>query len=619
MTTPCSPMVASRPVCVSLGMYGRLPHHEAIALALAHPPVDPLLGTLSSAHLQLCPQNQGQVDLALADALRRDYPGIRFRLHANVRLGDKLRRVDLCDWKTEQPWFKTCAEVSAALGACAYTAHAGTRTKATVQQVPRAVRLAEQDFGIPVGIESHYPAPGDPWLISTWAEYRQMLDARVHYALDLSHLNILAVQTGCIEWGLVKDLLASDRCLEVHVSANDGRGDQHLPLSPAAEPWWLPLLAYAHPDAVVFSEGRLTSDLSATRIFISPRPVWETSRGVSFWRITMSLSLPDVAVQRKGRPALRLIDTRNLERADWPTVRKKGIGGSDAAAVGLSPYKSPLELWLEKTGRDADLPQPDPADLREPVYWGTLLEPFVAAAYSRQSGNRVRKVNAVLRHPTVPFMLANLDREVTGAADVQILECKTAGEFGARLWKEGVPEYVQLQVQHQLAVTGKQAADVAVLLCGQRLEVHRIARDDDLIGRLIELEGQFWRHVETDTPPPADGSGSSDRALRALYPKDSGQTLDFSGDLVMSGVFSDLLAVRQQLARQLEQEAGLKQQIQQRMGDATQARFERGSITWKRSKDSQAVDMERLLADHPELRQRYATDKPGSRRFVVRE
>ena len=51
-------------------------------------------------------------------------------------------------------------------------------------------------------------------------------------------------------------------------------------------------------------------------------------------------------------------------------------------------------------------------------------------------------------------MLANLDREVMGVPDVQILECKTAGEFGARLWRDGVPEYVQLQVQHQLAVTG---------------------------------------------------------------------------------------------------------------------------------------------------------------------
>lgn len=322
----------------------------------------------------------------------------------------------------------------------------------------------------------------------------------------------------------------------------------------------------------------------------------------------------------RSRPALRLVDTRKIERADWLQVRKSGIGGSDAAAaVGLNPHISALELWMEKTGREGELRYLDTTDTREPVYWGALLEPIVAAAYTAQTGKKVRKVNAVLRHPTVPYMLANLDREIIGAPGVQILECKTAGEFGARLWRDGVPEYVQLQVQHQLAVTGKQAADVAVLLCGQKLEIHRIDRDDALIERLIELEGHFWRHVTEDKPPPPDGSESADQALRALYPKDQGKTLDWSANLVMSAVFFDLLAVRQQLEAQLRLEASLKQQIQQHMGDATRVRFERGSITWKRSKDSETVDVDRLLVDHPELRQRYAVDKPGSRRFLIHD
>ena len=84
---------------------------------------------------------------------------------------------------------------------------------------------------------------------------------------------------------------------------------------------------------------------------------------------------------------------------------------------------------------------------------------------------------------------------------------------------------MQLQVMHQLAVTGKKAADVAVLLGGQHLEVHRIERDEQMIARLIELERKFWHYVETDTPPPADGSPSAEMALRALYPEDSGQTV----------------------------------------------------------------------------------------------
>ncbi|MFM0572964.1 YqaJ viral recombinase family protein [Paraburkholderia caledonica] len=318
----------------------------------------------------------------------------------------------------------------------------------------------------------------------------------------------------------------------------------------------------------------------------------------------------------RGR-ALRLVSTQDLSREDWLAVRRTGIGGSDAAAaVGLNPYMSALELWLDKTGRGDGLPRPDPGDTTSPTYWGNLLEPIVAAAYTQQTGNRVRKVNAVLRHPSIPFMLANLDREIVGVPGVQVLECKTAGEFGSRLWREGVPEYVILQVQHQLAVTGKRAADVAVLLCGQALEVHRIERDDELIARLIELEAAFWRYVETDTPPPADGSESADRALRCLYPG-TGGTVDFSDDRRLSSAFADLVAVRADIEQREAQEAVLKQTIQQAMREADRALFETGSVSFKRSRDSSGIDLKRLLADHPEFSAQYALTKPGSRRFLV--
>ncbi|MFP6557803.1 YqaJ viral recombinase family protein [Paraburkholderia sp. B3] len=329
------------------------------------------------------------------------------------------------------------------------------------------------------------------------------------------------------------------------------------------------------------------------------------------------MSQPEAAGNSRRRPALRLVETKDMPREDWLEVRKNGIGGSDAAAaVGLNPYMSPLELWLIKTGRDANLARPDPDDTTEPVYWGSLLEPIVAASYTKQTGNRVRRVNAVLRHPAIPFLLANIDREVIGTPGVQILECKTAGEFGARLWREGVPEYVQVQVQHQLAVTGKQAADVAVLLCGQKLEVHRIERDDDLIARLISLEAAFWRFVETDTPPPADGSDSADRALRCLYPG-TGGTVDFTDDRHQSSVFADLVALRADIEQRQTQEALLKQTIQQAMGEADRAIFETGSVSFRRSRDGTGVDLKRLLADHPDFASQYTLTKPGSRRFLV--
>ena len=333
--------------------------------------------------------------------------------------------------------------------------------------------------------------------------------------------------------------------------------------------------------------------------------------------MTYALKLEQPA---KTKPALKLVRTQDLSRDEWLTVRRQGIGSSDAAAaVGLNPYKSQLQLWMEKTGRDGALPVVDPSDDQSPMYWGTLLEPIVAAHYTRRSGHRVRRVNAVLQHPEHSWMLANIDREVVGASDVQILECKTAGIHGARLWRDGVPEYVQLQVMHQLAVTGKQAADVAVLLGGQELQVFRIERDDTLIAQLVALEQQFWGYVERDQQPPADGSASAELALRCLYPRDSGTTLDFSSDLEMSGVFSDLLAVREVITTQTALESQLKQRIQQRMGEATRAVFEIGEVSWKRSKDGTSLDTTQLLKEHPEMAQTYAVTKPGSRRFLVQQ
>lgn len=331
----------------------------------------------------------------------------------------------------------------------------------------------------------------------------------------------------------------------------------------------------------------------------------------------MGLNLNSNATTRH-RPALKLVRTDGMSRDEWLNVRKQGIGSSDAAAaVGLNPYQSQLELWMSKTGRSNLLPQVDPDDEGSPMYWGTLLEPIVAAHYTRRTGRRVRRINAVLQHPEQPWMLANIDREIVGGGDVQILECKTAGINGARLWRDGVPEYVQLQVMHQLAVTGKQAADVAVLLGGQELQIHRIERDEALIANLIALERQFWNLVVRDEQPAADGSESADLALRCLYPRDTGDVIDLSGDLVMSGVFSDLLSVRQNLEREQQLEAQLKQRIQQRMGDASRALFETGEVSWKRSKDSSTLDLERLLKEWPEVLRQYAISKPGSRRFLV--
>ena len=308
---------------------------------------------------------------------------------------------------------------------------------------------------------------------------------------------------------------------------------------------------------------------------------------------------------------VRLVSTQGMSREQWLAVRRGGIGSSDAAAaVGLSPYTSPLALWLQKTARkpDEDLSQCDA------VFWGSTLEAIIANVYASRTGNKVRRVNAVLQHADYPFMLANLDRAVGNDG---VLEVKTAGGHSAKFWEDGVPEHYQCQVLHQLAVTGKAWADVAVLIGGQDFRIYRIERNEDQIADLIQREAAFWHCVETDTQPAVDGSESSSAALSWLYPRDSGATLDGTESAELNTQFTQLLQVRQQREALEQNEALLRQQIQEAMGEATTALFNGGRISWKCSKDSSRLDTQRLLADHPELATAYSQTVSGSRRFLI--
>ena len=321
------------------------------------------------------------------------------------------------------------------------------------------------------------------------------------------------------------------------------------------------------------------------------------------------------------KSARRLADTKNLSHQEWLAVRNTGIGGSDAAAAcGLNPYMSMLELWLIKTGRqNPDLSDGLMENAYSPLYWGKELEPLIAKYYTAKTGNKVRRVNAVLQHPDPDksFMLANLDYAVN-KSEVGVLEIKTTGEHGAKLWKHGVPLYVTCQVQHQLAVTGKSLAHVCVLICGHEARVYEIKRDEFIINQLIKQERRFWEYVQQDVPPPADGSESAAKAITQLYSQSTAdKTLDFSQNEDMNMLFGQLLAEKNLMEVHADNYESLKQRIQMHIQDAEKAVFSLGSVSWKKAKDSVSLDTKALLKDQPELLDQYPQVKQGSRRFLV--
>ena len=318
--------------------------------------------------------------------------------------------------------------------------------------------------------------------------------------------------------------------------------------------------------------------------------------------------------------AKRLVSTKSLSREEWLQFRKQGIGSSDAAAAcGIHPYLSMLELWMIKTGRmTSNIDQS--IEGYSPLYWGNTLEPMVAKYYQEHTGNKVRRVNAILQHPDPDnhFMLANLDYAITGSDEVQILECKTAGEHGVKLWRHGVPLYVTCQVQHQLAVTGKSAAHICVLLCGHEAKIYKVERDERLIASITEHERLFWQYVETDTPPTPDHSESAARALKQLYPKpEPSSKVNLTDDNGANKLFDKLLSYRASIQEIEERHDQVKHQLQTLIADNEIAVFEKGAISWKRSKDSTTLDSKALLKAKPELLKQFSKTRQGSRRFVI--
>ncbi len=292
------------------------------------------------------------------------------------------------------------------------------------------------------------------------------------------------------------------------------------------------------------------------------------------------------AKAKNSSKPIRLVNTKNMDNEQWLEVRKQGIGSSDApTACGINPYKSMLELWLDKTGRS----QSSEVDINgySPLYWGHKLEPLVAEFYQEKTGHKVRRVNSILQHPDNDkgFMLANLDYSVVGSDDVQILECKTAGEHGAKLWRDGVPLYVTCQVQHQLAVTGHQSAHICVLICGHETRIYKVERDETLIQQLIEMERQFWHYVETDTPPPADHSKSASQAIKQLYPTANKLSkIDLKTNDTANQLFNELLNQKQLIDDSEKQRDQCKHQLQMLIKDNELALFDKGSISWKQTK-----------------------------------
>lgn len=229
-----------------------------------------------------------------------------------------------------------------------------------------------------------------------------------------------------------------------------------------------------------------------------------------------------------------LIDKRGMTRAEWLAERRKGIGGSDVAAVlGLNPWRSPVQVWLDKMG------QAPGEEETEPMRWGKLLEPVIAAEFAARNKCRVEALQAIAKHPEHPELLVNVDglvvrrgrrarwRDRIIARDMLEVKNTRFGDDWGQPGSDEVPAYYLTQCLHALAVTGLETCHVAVLVGGQEFRQYRVDRQERVQAELMARCLEWWEaHVIGGRAPEPRTRAD----LEALVKPDGG-TLVASEDL----------------------------------------------------------------------------------------
>jgi putative phage-type endonuclease len=315
-----------------------------------------------------------------------------------------------------------------------------------------------------------------------------------------------------------------------------------------------------------------------------------------------------------------------LNNQDFALLRAKSLGGSDIGAIlGLSKYRSAVDLWLEKTGKE--IAHRDSLPLR----FGQFAESFVASEYALATGLSLTTHEAAVIHSEYQYMHGHIDRFVlNGDAPLigedgritasKILECKTANPFAQSEWGEAGSDQVPLSYLVQcvwyMMLTNIDRTALAVLFGNADFRIYEITRDLELEQMVLERAIDFWQnHVLKDIPPTA----TSESDYKTLFGKST-----FSKSVEAPAHTCELIKKLKSLNEQVEQSEAeisqIKQSIMGQMQDAEVLTYQGQTLaTWKAPKPSLRLDAKRLSEEHPDLVHQYQVPIQNSRRLVIKE
>jgi putative phage-type endonuclease len=263
--------------------------------------------------------------------------------------------------------------------------------------------------------------------------------------------------------------------------------------------------------------------------------------------------------------------------------RCEGLGASDTAIImGYSSYKTPYQLYLEKTGII------EPSDeVTEQQYWGNALEPIIIKRFAEENDLAVIFPDTVY-HPDYPFIFANLDGWIE--SENAIVEAKSANSFQRKEWDmaltDGIPIAYLIQIAKQCLITNASRGYCAVLIGGMEYKQFIYERDTALESLILQADLDFWHCVQNRIEP--DPISTSDCRLK--FPKPHPDKI-VESNYRTSGALSGLTQVKSSLKDLAAREEEFKMAIMSHMGTAEYLVGLDGELlaTWKASKKGHRV------------------------------
>jgi putative phage-type endonuclease len=311
-----------------------------------------------------------------------------------------------------------------------------------------------------------------------------------------------------------------------------------------------------------------------------------------------------------------------LINQDFTEDRTSFIGGSDIGAIlGVNPYRTALDVWLEKTGKSSS--QTSNLAMR----FGSFAEDFVANEYALSSGLYLRPATNSFIHPSIPYFCAHIDRlvfETPPSIELdqtpnKILECKTANPFRQADWGDAGTNQVPLsylcQCAWYMSITNIDRTDLAVLFGNSDFRIYSIDRDKELENLILDKAHIFWnKYVLKDIAPPTTTEADCKKLFQKSNPK---KTIEADKELLR------LAREYQQLLLKIEEADDrinlIKQSIMNTMQDAQSICIGKHElISWKNTKPIARFDSSEFEKAHPDLYRAFQKVSDGSRRFVFK-